>query len=396
MEKCVKILWKNPQQSGKVELRNAGKVSKLSCSGTAEDVNYSVTDGVLYIHVADAMLALGSFATIVTVRAENDFSFYLRDIRADMPVYIPEYQVVATEAEDARSYEEIVSAIQAAGRKTKIQQMESSPEETFENACVHNRDSAVPIWLGLSRDVRMFEGRIHTLSDLGYSMDTIQPMNHHSAINLPEVTDGPIRYDYFAGRGVGCRKEISRRLERGVLPILNVTNVDDEISYHQKIFVSLEKSQLTQENVHGTHYLVADPYAQSPTPRTAQQQAETDAIHAAEMNQAEETVLFLRITAENTSKAPKYAYMRIPQPNVYKIAELSACKPGLKDGLSYYLNTGRVFMAATLNGQPVQDVEYAILLAPGEKAVFDFKIPHMPLSKERAQELMNVDFDKAL
>ena len=51
MEKCVKILWKNPQQSGKVELRNAGKVSKLSCSGTAEDVNYSVTDGVLYIHV---------------------------------------------------------------------------------------------------------------------------------------------------------------------------------------------------------------------------------------------------------------------------------------------------------------------------------------------------------
>ena len=394
MEKKVKILWKNLKQEGRIELRNAGVVAELS-SGNCSDGSFAVSDGVLCVRIAEAMLKLGSFATIVTVRAENDFSFFLRDIRKDCPVFIPEYQVVVTEAEDPRSYDEVVAAIRAGGRKTKIEQMESAEEESFEAAAAHNRDMAVPIWLGLSRDVRIFEGRIHTLSNLGYSMDTIQPMNHSTPIQLPAVPDEPIRYDYFAGRGVGCRREITRYLENGVLPILNVINVDDEIRYHQQMFVTLERSPLTQENVHGTHYLVADLYARSPTDRTAEQQAETDRLHDAEMQQEEETVLFLRITAENTSAAPKYAYMRIPQPNVFKIAELSVCKPELGDGVAYYKDSGKAFMAATLNGQPVQDVEYAVLLAPGEKAVFEFKLPHMPISRERAQALMAVDYDQA-
>lgn len=394
MEKQIKILWKNPNQQGKVELRNAGMLAELS-GGTNTEGCFAITDGILNIRVADAKLTLGSFATIVTVRAEDDFSFFLRDIRKDCPVYIPEYQVVVTEAEDLRNYDQIVSAICAEGRKTKIQQMESSPEESFEAAASHNRDMAVPIWLGLSRDVRMFEGRIHTLSNLGYAMDTIQPMNHSTPIQLEEVPNEPIRYDYFAGRGVGCRREITRYLENRVLPILNVINVDDEIRYHQQMFVTLEHSVLTKENVHGTHYLVADLYARSPTERTPEQQAETDRLHDAEIQQAEETVLFLRITAENTSRAPKYAYMRIPQPNVFKIAELSVCKPELEDGLAYYKDSGKVFMTATLNGQPVQDVEYAVLLGAGEKCVFEFKLPHMPISKERAQQLMSVDYDRA-
>lgn len=394
MEKKVKVLWKNPRQQGSVALRNAGRVTEISCPGAA-DGSFATGEGVLYVTVADAMLKLGSFATIVTVRAENDFSFFLRDIRRDCPVYIPEYQVAVTEGDDPRGYDEIVSAIHAGGRKSKIQQMESAPEETFEAAASHNRDMAVPIWLGLSRDVRIFEGRIHTLSNLGYSLDTIQPMYHSTPIHLDAVPNEPIRYDYFAGRGVGCRREITRRLEKGVLPILNVYNVDDEIRYHQQMFVTLEQSELVRENVHGTHYLVADRYANGPTARTPEQQAQTDLLHDGEIYQPEETVLFLRITAENTGPAPKYAYMRIPQPNVYKIAEMSVCKPELEQGLAYYKDSGKVFMAATLNGQPVEDVEYAVLLAPGERAVFEFKLPHMPISKERAQKLMQVDYDRA-
>lgn len=385
MEKSIKILWNDPVQRGSVQLRN---------SGTLDCDRFSVDNGILTVTVRDAKLSPGSYGTIVTVRAENDFSFFLRDVRADYPIYIPEYRVAVTEASDTRNYQELISAV-CDGRKSKIAQMEAAPEETFYAAASRNRDMAAPIWLGLSRDVRMFEGRIHTLSDLGDPWDTIQPMYHHSPIRLPELGEEPVRYNYFAGRGVGCRREISRRLEDGILPILNVESIDGEITYRQKIFVTLETSPLTRENVHGTHYLVADLYAKTPTERIPAQQAETDRLHHSEIHQPEETVLFLRITAENTSSAPKYAYLRIPQPNVPLIAELAPYVPQLAEGLAFY-DRDRVFMTATLNGQPVQDVEYAVLLAPGETAVFEFKLPHSPVSSERARKLMAVDFDAAL
>lgn len=396
MEKSVKILWENSNQTGRIELRNAGEVASLSCSGHTDGACFRITDGCLTVHISGAMVDPGSFATIVTVRAEHDFSFFLRDIREDIPVYIPEYRVAVTAAYDRRSYAAIAAAIASNGRESKIAKMEREPEESFAAAASHDRDMAAPIWLGLSRDVRMFEGRIHTLSDLGDPWDTIQPMNHHTPILLPEIPGEPVRYNYFAGRGVGCRRDITRRLEDGVLPILNVTSVDDEITYHQKMFVTLERSELKQENIHGTHYLVADLYAKTPTERTPEQQAETERLHDAELYQSEGTVLFLRITAKNTSGAPKYAYMRIPQPNVALIAELTACKPCLRDGLAYFQSSENVFMTATLNGQPIRDVEYAVLLAPGEQAVFEFKIPHLPISAERAQRLMAADYDRAL
>ena len=386
MEKRIKIIWKNPIQRGSIQLRN---------SGTTDIRDFSLTDGTLLVSVYDARLQPGSFATIVTVRAEQDFSFFLRDIRADYPVYIPEYQVAVTEGTDPRDYAQIVEAVTAKGRKSKIAQMESAPEETFQAAASHNRDMAVPIWLGLSRDIRMFEGRIHTLSDPGDPWDTIQPMYHHSPVFLPELEGAPVRYHYFAGRGVGCRREIHRRLEDGVLPILNVTVKDDEITYHQQMFVCPEISPLTREAVHGTHYLVADLYAKTPTARTPAQQQETDRYHEREIHQPEETVLFLQIRAENTSQAPKYAYLRIPQPNVPLIAELAECVPQLEKGLAFY-DSGRVFMTATLNAEPAEDVEYAVLLAPGEHAVFEFRLPHTPISRERAEALMSVDYNQAL
>ncbi len=393
MNKHICIVWKNQTVSGKIQLLNRGTLVQV---GQGQGPDFVTDCGRVSLTVADAKLSVGSFATVVTVRASKSFSFFLRDVRRDMPIWIPEYEVAVTEGEDTRTYEQIVADIRAAGRQSKISKMENEPEESFDHAARHTRNMPCVTWLGLSRDIRMFEARPHLVVNPGSAWDVIRPMHHYTPVTLPELGDVPVEYDYFAGRGIGCRNDMTRRLEDGVLPILNVTSVDGEIAYHQKLFVTNEVSPLTLENLHGTHYLVSDQYAKSPTPRTPAQQAETDRVLESEIDRPEETVMYLRIVGENISSAPKYAYIRIPQPNVSVYVESG--KPIQvqldADGLDSYTESGRVFMTASVNGQPMSDMEQAVLLAPGEKVTFQFKIPHRPISRERALALAKTDFEE--
>ena len=388
MKKSIAILWKQRSVKGSVELINQGTLC------TAPD--FSAEHGRTEVTVADAKLTPGSFATMVTVRTEKPFSFFLRDVRKNMPIWIPEYQVAVTESDDCRSYKQIEEAIRAAGRQSKIAKYESEPEESFEKASSYTRDMPCVTWMGLSRDIRMFEARPHLVVNSGSAWDVIRPMHHYTPVTLPEIGDVPVEYDYFAGRGIGCRNDMVRRLEDGVLPMLNMTCIDGEIAYHQNLFVTNEVSPLTLENLHGTHYLVSDQYAKSPTPRTPEQQAETDRVMESEIDRDEETVMYLRVVAENISNAPKYAYIRIPQPNVNVYVESG--KPIQvaldSDGLDCYTETGRVFMTASINGQPLTDVEYAVLLAAGKTVTWEFRIPHRPISRERALVLAKTDFDR--
>lgn len=393
--KTVKIIWKQLSQSGSVELINQGVIAAVDQK--ADQTVFSVHNGTLLVSVEQAMLDVGSYATIMTVRASNPFSFFVRDVHADRPIWIPEYDVCVTEENDERTYAQIVADITASGRQTKITKMESSPEESFRNAASHTRNMPCVTWLGMSRDIRLFEIRPHTTSDVSKPWDTIQPFYHHTPVKIPEMGEREIEYNYFFGRGIGCRQDMTRRLENGVMPILNVTSVDGEISYKQKMFVSYEKSELTAKTLHGTHYLVADLYAKSPTKRTEAQQAETDRVFDAEMNPAEEAVLYLQLECVNTSDAPKYAYVRLPQPCQHPVPAWTIWDTKLDDeGLGIYNQTGNVFMTCTLNGKPMNTLEYAVLLGAGEKAVIDIKLPHKPVSRERALALRDVSFSKKL
>jgi hypothetical protein len=123
----------------------------------------------------------------------------------------------------------------------------------------------------------------------------------------------------------------------------------------------------------------------------------TDEIHDREIFRDDETVIYLRIEAVNTSKAMKYAFVRVPQPNVSTIPERDPKIVSVdENGFNSFKESGRVFMVATVNGQPATDIEYSVLLGPGEKAVFEFKIPHMPISKERAIELSKTSYEQKL
>lgn len=405
MKKNVSIVWSGCCPAGTISVKN-GCVSLLgviSGEGKTNGPSFSFRSGAecrLALAVDNAELENGAGATLVHVRtAENSFSFFLRDICAQYPVYIPQYGVIVTTAEDSRPYGEISSAVESRAVLSRLEAIENGPEESFDSAAASTRNLQGVTWLGLSRDIRIFEAGFRGITYTGPNRevwDWIKPRYHGYGVNLPELGDTPVRYDYFAGRGLGCEQALERRLEEGCLPILNSRHTDEDVCYVSKTFVTNEKSPLAMEHIPGTHYLVADEYSHC-SMMTEEQKKLKDSLLKGEIERDEETVAYIRIEAVNTAKVPRYSWVRLPQPNVHSIPELTAVKPEY-DGTKGFgsFSRDRVFLVATLNGKPVPQQEMAILLKPGEKAVYVFKIPHVPVSEARADALMRQDYDARL
>src|SRR5690606_14409707 len=120
---------------------------------------------------------------------------------------------------------------------------------------------SVPTWLGLSRDARIFEISSE-LDDAAISeARIIRPKFSSSPAKFSNNVDTYATYLFTLGRGVGVENNIKRRLEKGVLPILNTTLIDDDIEYITTSFVSLEKSHLINNDSYGTSFWVADNYS---------------------------------------------------------------------------------------------------------------------------------------
>ncbi|MEN6604291.1 MAG: hypothetical protein ABFD86_17915, partial [Bryobacteraceae bacterium] len=325
----------------------------------------------------------GPGAAIVTVSPAGvqAFSFFVRDVRCETPIWLPAYGMVVTEAADARSYAEIAESIRRRGLQTKLEQVESAPEAAWGEAASDSRIVKVQTWLGLSRDIRIFA--------VGERLDWIQPRLHGQQVKVPAGNSQPVNFSFLAGRGYGPADHITRRLEDGVLPILHGELRDDEVTYAYTAFVSLESTPLTAGTVRGTHYLVADGYGGGHM-FTKDQQAQFDALREAETERPEETVLYWRVRAANASRVPRYALFRNP------FAERQP--PGLwgfDPATGFGVLAGdRVYYTSTLNGEPVRSREMAILLQPGEAATLDVFIPHQPIPVARARKLRAQSFDQ--
>lgn len=345
------------------------------------------TGGRLECQLDSANVAYGPDATLIHVDApQGSFSFFLRDVNANTPIYIPDYKVVVTTKEDTRSYIEIERDVLARKNRTKIQRIETEPEVSFKIAAKRTRNSNVPIWLGLSRDIRMFE-ITEELPDGTLEDKTIRPIFSSSPVVLPETNSAPVYYRYALGRGVGVMDNIKRNLEEGVLPIYHSHLIDDDVHYNSVSFVSLEKSALTPENVEGTHYMISDSRSGGRifTETQKQQLAE---IVASTPPSAEETVLYILTTIENKGSVPRYAWIKTPRPalpinNLYMGAEY---RYDPEQGFSS-LAKDRIFCISKIAGKPIENEEIAILLQPGEKINVSFCLPHEPISMERAEQL---------
>jgi hypothetical protein len=362
----VAIHWRDGRPQGKIAATGA------ALEGASE---FAAGGARLEFALKGSQAAYGAGQAIVSVStARNPFSFFLRDVRSEFPILIPAYGVAVTDASDARTYQQIEQAVRARGLQTKLQQVESAPEESFGEAAARTRSLSCQTWLGLSRDIRIF--------GVSERLDWVQPRLHGQELRLPETGSAPCRYSFLMGRGWGALDRITRRLEDGVLPILHGTLVDDDITYELVAFVGQEEAQA----VRGTHFLVADGHG-SGHMFTKPQQAEFDRLLPAELNQPEETVLFVRITAVNTAAVPRYAFFRNVAPNTRAYAFDGA------DGLGVF-KSERVFAVSKLNGAPLAEEEAAVDLKPGETAEVEIFLPHRPIPRERALRLRAANFEE--
>jgi hypothetical protein len=343
--------------------------------------------------------SVGANATLVRVKnGPQSFTFMLRDVRSDFPILIRAYAVAVTTADDKRSYAEIQQAVSDRKQLSNLQQIEKDPEESFEEAAKHTRSVECPIWMGVSRDVRIFE------MGLRYPMhvtDYIQPRFHglgYFGPNVPEAEKQYLcdRYGFVAGRGWECTEKTWRYLDDGSLPILHMVREDDELRYELTAFATLERSVLVNENIRGTHYLVADGLSVCHA-FTEEQEKQYQSLRDKELNRDEETVLCCRIVAVNNASVPRYAMFKAVHPLAH-YGYMNQPKYDFEGdtGFAKQLKTGQVFAISKLDGNPLPQTEIAVLVAPGKTCVYEFMLPHRPISHERAVTLARQDVQQRL
>jgi hypothetical protein len=403
MKVQIAIEWEVLPGSGQIEIAH-GRLLEMKLA----DAQGAVTDGQwncpqggrcrLDLTIEADNTGVGANPTMVSVRAAtNPFTFFLRDVCEAFPIVIPGYGVSVAPAGDKRTYADIRSAVGANHRRTRFQQIDLEPEETYDSAAAHTRELESPIWMGISRDVRVFEMGLR--QPMRYT-DWIQPRFHGHDYFYPEKEFWPEneyrcdRYGFDAGRGWGCTERAWRRLDEGVLPILHVQRIDDDIEYEQTAFVSLEATPHTAQGIRGTHYHVADGLSVCNT-LTGDEEQQSKSMREQELKRDEETVFFCRIVATNTAKVPRYAFFKA----VYPHARFGDPVPHTFEqdsGFGLHKGSQDVFAISKLNGSPMPQQEVSILLQPGASCTYEFFLPHSPIPRKRAEALARRDLQACL
>jgi hypothetical protein len=405
MTKTVSVLWKCGPREGVIDA-TGGRIVAVRIAQGEGQANGSrfrfLSSGEcrLTATIADIHEGPGAGATVVSVREKQDsFSFWLRDVGSAYPIYLVEYGVVVLDESDTRSFEGVGEAVRSRGTLSALQRMQLEPEEGFAAAASETRDMPGVTWLGLSRDIRIFEVGFRHETIRGGGRDTwdwIRPRLHGFPVTLPELNGSPVRLDLFPGRGLGCVHGLRKWLEEGSLPILNAEHRDGEICYAMKYFVTLGQSRLEQNSIRGTHFLVADRYSQY-SMLTERQKTESERLLPEELSRGEQPVLYLHVDAINTGMAPRYSWMRIPCPGNESGVHGASLQTEYDAHHGYgQFGADRVYLVASLNGEPVPQREMAVLLAPGESVEYLFLIPHQPVSRATADQLRSTNWREKL
>jgi len=396
MKKRVSIIWKNGKHAGTIEVKH-GILSEIQVDGKGiEGKNFSFdADGKIRLDVTvEWQKKPGHPGPLVHVfSVSNPFSFFVADVNENFPVFVPEYNVIVTTDEDRRTYNEIEHDIRKKNGLSKLKQMELEDEQDYETAEEKARKLRGYVWLGISRDIRIFE---IIFPDPDRTTLNIVPKYHGYGVKLPEFekldentrrwTGNEISYSINFGRGSGCSQELKRYLEDRRIPILCGDLYDQDVVYHFTMFVTTEKKPLTLKNLRGSQFLVADGFGAGHM-FTEKQQKLFDNLVDGEINRQEETVLYLKITAINKKQSPAYGFFKTVSPNLPDYS--------FRDGMTF-LSRDRVCAVSMLDGIALSQEEFTVLLQPGQSAEFEIRIPHKPVSENRAKKLMQQSFEEKL
>lgn len=375
----IRLVFAPGGAPGKVEVRDGKLLSAPELpAGAREKV----------LELADVNTAPGAFPTLVTVdKAPFPFTFMLRDVTGECPVYVPEAECFALPGGDPRDYEAALADLEAKNSVSDARRMELEPEESYENACRFDRDQSCPVWLGLGRDLRIF--RVSEQRD--EQMWGLVVPAYHSILQTVTRADGttrPREIRFELGPGANCRPRLVRRLDGGALPILRAVQYEQEVEYRLTLFCSLENAPVTDARVRGSEPLAALSQMNYAMLTEAENEQLRRRIANETTRREEELVLFVKVEAVNTGKVPAYAWFKAPHGNA------PAARQGFANGLS--LEDGKAFAATLLNGERAKNAEYAVLIQPGGTAVWECRITHTPVSPKRAEKLFAQDFDAHL
>ena len=395
MKKTVRIIWCNGPVTGAIEVSH-GTLAAMRIGKGSGRVNGAAFrlaakgENRLTISV-NGSVASGACAARVTVNAgKKAFAFFLRDVTRACPIFIPAYGVIVTLATDTRTYSEIAAAIsQRQVAATAV--AHGMPEESYEAACRGNLDQDCPTWLGLGRDMRFFE--VHYQTRFNY-WGTVRPRYHSTTQRVPETDNKPYSLNFVVGPGTSCRRQITRRLEDGILPILHSTQTEDDVRYDLTLFTTLETRTLSAGNLRGSEWEACYPNTGGNMLKP-DDKVKMQALLDREMRQREEeTVCWIRIEAVNTGSVPRYAWFRglaLKLDNDHALATPGASTYEGRCGFAQF-PSGRVFGIHRLNGRPAPELEMAILIQPKAKVTYDLLVPHQPIPADRAKRLARIDF----
>lgn len=387
------IVWRAAQGSGRIEILNGQLNSAaLRHNGQSKFLTGSEFElspsARLHLHI-DACEPAEPGTIVRIIGLDHPFTFFARDASTQYPILIPDYGVAVTGPDDHRTYDQILGDVRALGLQTKLGQIATEPEESLAAAAAATRALRCPTWLGISRDVRIFEFNLRGPMQV---TDYIQPRFHGYGYFWPEPDKNllPSRYGFVAGRGWGCTEDVHRRIDEGTLPILHVQRIDDEIRYDTVMFATLERTALTESAVRGTHPLVADGMCPCHA-FTESQQKLFDSLRDAELSQDEEVVLCCRTVATNMGTVPRHAFFKALHPVFGMYGSPAEHLFDAATGAGFYADTNLAYGISQIDGKPLPREELALLIAPGETCTYDFYLPHRPISRGRAAALARRD-----
>jgi hypothetical protein len=389
----IAVLFGENRVKGKINIVN-GSLKKLSAASGGKTVKNEFqlpSGGRLEVALGNFTVKRGSCPTTINIMTDkNPFSFFLRDVNFENPIYIPEFQTAVVPVEDTRTFRQVADDV--AGKKllSDFGRFENEPEESYEKACGHNTEQYCQTWLGIGRDMRMF--RVGYQANYKY-WGQIQPCYHSVPHGNPAEKDTAYQINFEIGPGSHCRTKTVRHLEYGALPILCAVQDEADVQYHIISFASLEKNTLSKNAVRGSDWRASYPNTGG-NMISPEDKEKIKGLLDKEMNEREQEIICaFRIEAVNAGKTPNYAFFKAPHcapfgkhPDEYKF----------ENGMSWFKKMDKVYAVSRIDGEAMCDEEMSILIQPGQKVVFDILIPHSPLTKKRAEKLSRWNFEKHL
>lgn len=136
-ERTITVLWKNAPAEVSLQAENGriGSVRAVRGQATRREGRAPLRAGAeaaVACRIDSARTQAGPESTLIHVRAgSGSFSFFLRDVGSENPIYIPAYGTIVLPGGDDRSYDEAENDILSRKNLTKIQRIEREPETSF-------------------------------------------------------------------------------------------------------------------------------------------------------------------------------------------------------------------------------------------------------------------------